>query len=83
LAALAIHSLTASGFPHWVTDNQEAYVELATALAQKGVSLEEKQAIQKTFIASEISDGPGLVKELERAYRNMWANYCDTQPTLH
>ncbi len=80
---MGVAILTASGFPHWIADSHEAYVQLATELAQEGVSLEEKQAIQKTFIASEMSDGVGLVKELERAYHSMWATYCDAQPTLH
>jgi protein O-GlcNAc transferase len=75
--------LTASGFPHWVADSPEAYLQIATELGQKGISLEDKQAIRSSFIASEMSDGTALVKELEHAYRNMWSAYCDSQPTVH
>jgi len=75
--------LTTSGFPQWIADSPEAYIQIATDLAQTGTSLNEKQRIQDTFLGSEMTDGPGLVKELERAYRNMWKVYCDAQPTLH
>jgi predicted O-linked N-acetylglucosamine transferase (SPINDLY family) len=74
--------LTTSSFPQWIADSPEAYIQIATDLAQTGTSLNEKQRIQDTFLGSEMTDGPGLVKELERAYRNMWKVYCDAQPTL-
>jgi protein O-GlcNAc transferase len=75
--------LTSSGFDRWMAESHEAYVQIATDLAQTGTSLDEKQHIRGTFLSSEMTDGPGLVKELERAYRNMWQNYCDAQSTLH
>jgi protein O-GlcNAc transferase len=74
--------LTTSGFSKWIVDSHEAYAQIATDLAKTGTSLNEKQRIRDTFLGSEVTDGPGLVKELERAYRNMWRGYCDTQPTL-
>ena len=80
---MGVAILTSSGFPQWIGDSHEAYAQIATDLAQTGTSLNEKQRIQDTFLGSEMTDGPGLVKELERAYRNMWESYCDAQPTLH
>jgi len=80
---MGVAILTASGFPQWIGDSHEAYAQIATDLAQTGTSLNEKQHIRDTFLSSEMTDGPGLVKELERAYRNMWESYCDAQPTLH
>ncbi len=80
---MGVAILTASGFPQWIGDSHEAYVQIATDLAQTGTSLNEKQHTRDTFLNSEMTDGPGLVKELERAYRNMWESYCDAQPTLH
>jgi len=80
---MALAILTASGFPQWIVDSHEAYEQMATDRAQTGTSLKEKQRIRDTFLGSEVCDGPGLVKELERAYRNMLEGYSDVKPTLH
>ena len=55
----------------------DAYLETAVALAESEITVEAKQTIRDDFLQSEITDGVGLAKELERAYLDIWQRFTE------
>jgi len=79
---MGLSILTAAGHPEWVTYDLDAYLETAVALAESGITAKVKQTIRDEFLQSEITDGIGLAKELERAYLDIWQRYSEKPGTL-
>ena len=78
---MGLSILTAAGHPEWVTYDLNAYLETAVALAESGITEEVKQIIRTDFLQSEITDGVGLAKELERAYLDIWQRHSERPRT--
>ncbi len=66
--------LTALGRPDWIAQDEDAYVEIAAALAADPEALAEIRAgLRGRMQASPLMDEAGFVRDLEAAYRRMWA----------
>jgi predicted O-linked N-acetylglucosamine transferase (SPINDLY family) len=69
--------LSAVGLSEWSTDSPPAYVARAiAAAADLAVLAELRSRLREAMKSSPIMDGAGLARELERAYRTMWREFC-------
>lgn len=67
------------GFPQWVVQSKEEYLELATAMAnQPEQLLYLRQNLRRTLLQSPICNGQLFTREVENAYRVMWRKYCSS-----
>ena len=68
------------GLSDWVAADQESYVALAVAKAADLAALATLRAgLRARFVASPLADGPGLARDLEHAFRNLWKDWCGKQ----
>ncbi len=72
------HTILATmGLEEWVAKNMGDYIELACRLAADLPSLAPVRAdLRRRLEASAFCDGPGFTRNLEAAYREMWATWC-------
>jgi len=72
--------LMAAGLPELVAANEMDYVNKAVQLAMSPELLCQLHAgLRKELFASALMDGPGYMREMERLYRNLWADYLASQ----
>jgi predicted O-linked N-acetylglucosamine transferase (SPINDLY family) len=66
------------GLDDWVTHDVDSYVARAATAASNTAALARlRQSLRDKFKASPIgSDSEGLAREVEQAYRTLWADYC-------
>ncbi|MGH9695801.1 MAG: hypothetical protein ACRD5Z_16735, partial [Bryobacteraceae bacterium] len=67
--------LSALGLP--VARTPEEYVSLAGSLA-KAIpgSPDIRRRVRDAMVSSALLDEPGLVRSIEKAYRDMWRTWC-------
>jgi predicted O-linked N-acetylglucosamine transferase (SPINDLY family) len=71
--------LTHAGLPEYITQSQEAYVEIALRLASDLGGLSDmRQSLRTQLQRSALMDAAGFTRSLEAAYREMWKNYCES-----
>jgi predicted O-linked N-acetylglucosamine transferase (SPINDLY family) len=64
----------------WIAASPADYVEIAGALAADGDRLGLLRQTQRRRMAdSSLCDGPTFTRGLEKAYREMWWGWCETQ----
>jgi protein O-GlcNAc transferase len=69
--------LNVIGLPELVAENDDDYLHVATALALDPVRLGAlRRGLRERMRASPLCDGPGFVRDLERAYRQVWREHC-------
>jgi predicted O-linked N-acetylglucosamine transferase (SPINDLY family) len=69
------------GLNDLVAESAEEYVDVAVALANNPSLLEDlRGGLRERFLASEICDVPGFVRELEATYRRLWREWCGKAP---
>jgi predicted O-linked N-acetylglucosamine transferase (SPINDLY family) len=74
--------LGAAGLPDWVADDEARYVKLAIAKAKNLEALSDLRAsLRDRLTASPLCDGPGLAKDLETAFRELWSKWCESPST--
>lgn len=72
-------NLAAAGLLDWLAPNVESYIKLAIAKASDLDALDRLRAgLRQRMLASPLNDGKGLARELERAYRSLWTDWCAT-----
>jgi len=73
---LSASMLTAINHNDWIASTRGEYVAKAVALAQNSAQRADlRLTLRQQVMASSISDGKGLARALEKAYRNMWQIY--------
>ncbi len=78
MCASVLHQL---GLQDFVAGNHEAYIQLATTLAADRQQLAAFRGQLRSMMASLHADcGVTVTRELERAYRGMWRQWCSKQP---
>lgn len=85
-ARVGVGFLSAVGLEECVTASPEAYIETALQLARDLPRLAAlREGMRARLRGSELMDGPGLVRAVEGAYREMWRRWCKgtTTPTPH
>jgi predicted O-linked N-acetylglucosamine transferase (SPINDLY family) len=72
--------LTAVGHADWATENTEAYIEKATALATHRPGREGlRQSLREDVSASLLCDHAGQASRFESALRYSWRKWCEQQ----
>jgi predicted O-linked N-acetylglucosamine transferase (SPINDLY family) len=67
------------GLPDLISESEDGYVNTAVALANDPERLSSLRAtLRQTMQTSAITDGPGFTKDLEGAYRQMWAAWVSS-----
>lgn len=65
------------GMDGWVAGDDDTFVRIAKAAAAKPEALAARRAgMRAAYAASPLSDGPGMARDLEAAYREMWRRKC-------
>ena len=73
-------NLAALGMQDWVAPNVAAYVDLAVEKSRDVQALAKlRESLRARFLASPLSDGKGLTREIERAFRALWIEWCARQ----
>ena len=73
--------LTGLGRPEWIADSEDAYVEIAAALASDLPALAALRAgLRAEMRAGPLMDEAGFARKVEAAYRQMWARWCEARP---
>ncbi|MCK7578321.1 MAG: tetratricopeptide repeat protein [Chromatiales bacterium] len=73
--------LVGAGHPEWIAASEADYVDKAVALASDLQRLARLRAgLRAEFEASPWRDEAGFVRRVEQAYRNMWQQWCETEP---
>ena len=68
------------GLSELVVDSEDAYFELAVALANDHERLLKLRAnLRQRMRASPLMDAPGMARSLENAFRGMWRKWCAQQ----
>ncbi|MFZ6745281.1 tetratricopeptide repeat protein [Undibacterium sp. JH2W] len=71
--------LIGAGHPEWIANTEEEYVEKVVALAQDIPKLAETRSVLREEMQnSALMDEAGFTREVESAYRSMWAKWCET-----
>jgi len=66
-----------AGFPELVAKDEEAYFELAVALARDPERLALlRRSMRDRLLGSVLLDGIGHTRELETTYRRLWRDWC-------
>jgi protein O-GlcNAc transferase len=69
--------LTAAGYPEWVAQTDQQYIEIALKLAGDFETLSETRAdLRRRVQNSALGNAAKFAMELESAYRGMWLNWC-------
>jgi predicted O-linked N-acetylglucosamine transferase (SPINDLY family) len=76
---VGVSILTHAGLGEWIAKDPDDYVAKAVALAGEIGRLEElRRTLRGQVLKSPLGDAEGMARKLERAYRAMWAKWCDT-----
>jgi len=75
--------LSRAGFEHFVASSPSEYVARAAALARNiPVLAQMRPGLRACVAASPLCDAQLHARDFERAYREMWQQWCDQQPGL-
>ena len=68
------------GHPEWVTDSPERYLEIAIDLASDVSRLNEiRLKLREEVEHSPVMDEVGFARRMEKAYRQVWTQWCETK----
>ena len=66
------------GLDRWAAQSEEAFLQTGSLAAQNPTMLQQlRQELPHRFRQSPLADGPGMARDLEHAYREMWQTFCD------
>ena len=73
----SVSHLSNAGLPELIAPTQNVYVDTAAQLANDLDHLSElRRGLRSRMAASPVCDAKHFVKDLERAYREMWVAWC-------
>lgn len=83
IGRLGCSILEGIGHPEWIANSEEEYIERAVALASDLPKLAAIRAgLRQEMEKSPLMDEPGFARKVEKAYREMFAQWCaKTEPT--
>ncbi len=77
--------LSNAGFPEFIADSRDGYVDLAAGLAGNHFRLARvRSTMRDDMAASPLCDAESFTRDLEARYREIWRRWCDgraRQPT--
>jgi protein O-GlcNAc transferase len=69
--------LTGAGLQAWIADTAEDYVRIALELAGRGrADAARRLGLRERFSASPVMDEAVYTRDVEKAYRAMWTQWC-------
>ncbi|WP_158590406.1 tetratricopeptide repeat protein [Noviherbaspirillum cavernae] len=78
-ARMGVTILTNAGLPELVAHSEDAYLDIAAALALDPARLARtRTGLRQRVQASPLMDAPRFTRHLEQAYRGMWHNWCES-----
>ncbi|WP_158590407.1 tetratricopeptide repeat protein [Noviherbaspirillum cavernae] len=81
-ARMGVTILANAGLPELVAHSEDAYLDIAAALALDPARLARTRAgLRQRVQASPLMDAPRFTRHLEQAYRGMWHNWCESKQT--
>ena len=75
---LSASILTTLGMQDWITDSEDEYVEMATAIGN-GMRLDVLRSELRGKMENSIICQPGYERAVENEYRQLWQTWCSTQ----
>jgi predicted O-linked N-acetylglucosamine transferase (SPINDLY family) len=79
-ARVGLSLLTAIGHAEWASENENAYIEKAVALAQdREVRSELRESLRGDVAGSILCDHAGQAERFEAALRQAWNEWCGGQ----
>lgn len=80
MGTLGASVLSAVGHPEWIAHSEAEYVDKLVALASDLPTLAEvRRSLRGQMQASALMDEAGFARDVEDAYRQMFAKWCATQ----
>lgn len=80
MGTLGASVLSAVGHPEWIAHSEEEYVNKLVALASDLPRLAKiRRELRAQMQASALMDEPGFARDVEAAYREMFARWCAKQ----
>jgi len=80
VARVGASLLARIGLRDWITQDADEYVQRAVEFAQQPGNLATiRKDLRGRIKASTLSDGPGFARDMEQAYRSIWAEWCARQ----
>jgi predicted O-linked N-acetylglucosamine transferase (SPINDLY family) len=77
VARVGVSLLTNVGLPELIAQSPEQYVQIAIGLAGDLVRLAAvRRSLRDRMLASCLTDGESLARDIENAYRTMWQTWC-------
>jgi predicted O-linked N-acetylglucosamine transferase (SPINDLY family) len=74
--------LHAAGLGDWIAPDPDEYVRMAVAFAADRFGLGQLRAsLRERLAASALFDAPRYARQLEAAWRGMWQQWCDQNPS--
>ncbi len=68
------------GLDTWAAADEDAFLSIGLRVAQNpGILSSLRGQLRGRFLESPLNDGPGLARDIERAYREMWRSFCKKQ----
>ena len=59
------------------SSSEEEFLQIGSLAAQNPTMLQQlRQELPQRFRQSPLADGPGMARDLEHAYREMWQAFC-------
>ena len=72
--------LSQIGLHNWIAERPDQYVEKAIEYAKNPQQLATiRKEMRGRMLASTLCDGPGFARDMEDAYRSIWAKWCAQQ----
>lgn len=83
LSRASLSVLTAAGWAEFAAADEAAYVACCVRLASDVAALAAlRAAIRPRIAASPLMDAQGFARDIEAAYRNLWAQWCAQESPL-
>lgn len=80
-ARVSVSLLNAVGLPELLAKDEDDFVRIATELASDHVRLANlREGMRARLMASPLLDSRGMARNLEQAWRTMWAEFCLRDP---
>ena len=81
VSRIGLSILSAVGLPEWVAASEAGFVSLAASLAGDLPHLAElRSTLRARMKASRFMDAARFTRNVEAAYREMWARWCAAEP---
>jgi len=81
VSRVGVSLLNNIGLPELVADSEEQYLQIAVNLANDLPRLQQlRSTLRPRMQASPLMDAPRFARNIEAAYRQMWRQYCSSNP---